>query len=150
MSTVQRIVGQYKVDKKVETIDLPNQNNPFLEVYEYVPGEGNIVILYSLAVSFNNHQVVTRLEGINAEDGNYEVFEANGIQLDAHFGDRRAGDDGGTTLDGIFELDKQKDTIIFTPRFPIVFREGFKVFARASTNSNTRDFQACYAEVSEE
>lgn len=136
-SVVPRITGVYKIQKNVTKIDLNKASGLFLEVFRY-DGLGN---LYSLLASFNNEKVLLKLI---IDD--VDVFEIDGKDIEDYFGKS----DNSLKSNSVFQLDKSKDSIMFVPRYPILFRKSVVLHAKANAESSSRDFKAAFVELSEE
>lgn len=140
MSNVSRITGHYKIESNTTKIDLNNQGGAFKTIFSKSGSTGN---LYSFLASFNNENVVIKLT-IDEK----EAFIIDGDDINDYFGDSNGED--GNRFGSMFQLNRQKDTIHFKPCFPLLFRDSITIEARANSNSNSRDFQAIFVELSEE
>jgi hypothetical protein len=98
-------------------------------------------ILLSAGFLFNNKSILLRCE-IDEE----EVFEVNLSTINNMFPNNNST--AGLALPLYF--DDSKDMVTFKPSTAVMFRKSIKFFAKASTNSNSRDFESGLIEYTRE
>lgn len=134
MSNVSRITGNYKIISATDSIDLPRESEEMVEVIRH-EGTGNF---YSFALEFNNQNIELKfvIDGKVIFDLNINTLNNITSQLQ--------------NAPYVLHVDQNNDAVIFKPSHALLFREYIAVYARAASNSNSRDFERGYVELSEE
>lgn len=108
-------------------VDLPRANESYEEIFSY-SGFGD---LHSVRVAFNSDEVFLKIEIDN------NTF----IEVDLEDFDSLFGTSGDGDFSSILSFSNSKKVASYALGYPVQFKEGFKVFAKANSNSSTRDMK---------
>lgn len=137
MSTVQRITTPYIIYSDFNSVDLPRSSESLQELVNI----NEFGILYSAALRFNNRSIIIRCE----IDGEL-VFE-----LDVeNIYNMLSQNDTPTNTSMVFGFEDSKDLFTFKPSSPLMFRNSLKFYAKANSNSSSRDFLGTVIEYTRE
>jgi len=136
MSTVQRITSKYKIKTDFNEVALNRMNDGFSEILRL----DKFGILHSAQFKFNNRNILIEMY---VDNQLVAEFDINDIDFISDF-DHKNGTDVSLSFND------QKDVLMFTPRFPIMFQENFYLRAKASSNSISRKLQGYLIEYTEE
>ena len=137
MSTVQRITSPYVIFSDFNSVDLPRSTESLLQVVNI----NDFGILYSAGLRFNNRNITVR-----CEIDDIEVFEVDVNDIY----NMLSQNDTPTNTGMVLGFEDSKDLFIFKPSAPILFKSSVKFYARANSNSSSRDFLGALVEYTRE
>jgi len=137
MSTIPRITSVYKIYSDFVKVDLPKSSDAFTEIVSIT----DFGVLYSAGLNFNNRNIILRCEVDTTE-----IFEVN---INAIY-DMLSQNDTPTNTSMVMGFEDSRDLFTFKPSSPLMFRSSIKFFAKASTNSTSRDFESALIEYTRE
>lgn len=137
MSTVQRITSPYIVKSDFPLVDLPRNSEPYVEIASI----NEFGILLSAGFLFNNKDIM-----VKCEIDEVAVFEVDLNVINGMYPNNNST--AGLMLPMFF--DDSKDMFVFRPSAALMFRNSIKFFAKASSNSNSRDFESAIIEYTRE
>lgn len=126
MSRAPIISNTINHDFSSTKVDLPRSNEAYAEIFSYT-GYGDF---HALEIAFNSDEILFKLE----IDNNIFI-EVDIEELDSLFG---VNDRNNYTP---LNFSNSKKSLFFGLGYPIQFKEGFKVYCKANSNSNTRDMK---------
>ena len=137
MSTIQRITSPYQVASNFTAQDLPRNSEPYLEIASI----NQFGILLSAGIRLNNRNVIIRCE---IDDELVFEVDINNIY------EMLSQNDTPTNTNVVFGFEDSKDLFTFKPSAPLMFRNNIKFYAKANSNSGSRDFIGALIEYTRE
>lgn len=122
------IGSDLKIEHDFTEVSLPNQNNPYLELYSFANDNGGD--FQSAFFRFDSDRIFLKLE----IDG-IEIFDISIDKLDAFLG----YNENNLPIKCPVNYSKDKKMVSINFGNPIKFKESISISARADSNSSSRD-----------